>query len=260
MDLDRLVLRDGIRVAAFGRVVALGEECWFDPPLPIPLVLYAPGAEPAPRPSGVGVRVEGVDLERISERRSKDGATEGWARLGGVWREDRLIVDEQGVDADGAPDLVTSWTVPPCAPPVGGWPRGEIDHDSDLWEGADEIIAVTMFRPSSRRVVAVIASDDPALTRSRLGARLGNRLCVVPSRWTRAQVAEVRAQLHAHFDDWALFESGESASSDGQLEISIQVVRVLPALADFAAGVPEGLLVVDPWLVPEPRSPGLDTD
>jgi hypothetical protein len=79
VDLDRLLLRDGDRVFACGRVVARGEECWFEPPLPFRLPLFPPRHEPAPEPSGLGVRVEGVDLERLTRRRQKDGASEGWA-------------------------------------------------------------------------------------------------------------------------------------------------------------------------------------
>lgn len=254
------MLRDGDRAKACGRVVALGDECWFDPPLPVLLPYFPPGREPAPKPSGLGVRVEGVDLEQLSRRRHKDGATEGWTCLSGIWRDGRLIVREQEGDSDATPSPVTRWQLPPCDPPAGGWPTGGVDQNIEFEGDVDlhgaEVVAVTMFRPSSRQVVAVIASEDPALTRRRLGALLGDRLCVVQSTWTRAQVVDVRDQLDAHFHDWTLFECGETAGEDGQLEISVRPVRVLPGLAEFVAAVPEGLLAVDPWLKPAPHDPG----
>ena len=143
--------------------------------------------------------------------------------------------------------------MPPCPPPPGGWPIGgigegiELDGDEDL--DGPEVVALTIFRPSPRQVVAVIASEDPDGTRRRLGTRLGERLCVVTSNWTRRQVLEVRGQLDAHFDEWALFGCGETRGEDGQVQISAQVVRVLPGFAEFAATVPDGLLTVEPWLV-----------
>lgn len=255
VNLDALLLHDGARASACGRVVVQGDDCWFEPPLPVPAVFYPPGREPAPKPSGVGVRVEGVDLERLSRWRQKDGTTEGWACLGGTWDGDRLIVREQGPDTNGSPGPTAIWELPPCPPPPGGWPRGGIDENIELEDDEDldgpEVVAVTLFRPSSRQVVAVIASEDPSLTRRRLGASLGERLCVVPSKWTRAQVLDVRGQLDDHSHEWALFGCGESRGEDGQVQISAEVVRVLPAFAEFAAGVPDGLLAVDPWLAPD---------
>jgi hypothetical protein len=62
VDLWPLVLTDGCRAAASGRIVFADGEFWFEPPLPVPLVYYEPGSEPAPRPSGWGVRLSEVDL------------------------------------------------------------------------------------------------------------------------------------------------------------------------------------------------------
>lgn len=259
VDLYRLMLRDGDRASAWGRVVAVGDECWFEPPLPVLLPYFPPGHEPAPKPSGIGVRVEGVDLEKLEGRRHKEGATEGWTCLSGTWRNDRLIVQEQEDHHNATTSPSDLWQLPPCDPPDGGWPTIGTDEDLEFEETVDlqgpEVVAVTMFHPGSRHIVAVIASEDPELTRRRLAALPDSGLCVVRSNWTRAQVLDVRGHLDAHFDDWAMVECGETAGADGQLELSVRVVRVVSGLADFAAVVPDGLLAVDAWLVPEPDCP-----
>jgi hypothetical protein len=90
-----LVLRDGDTVRASGRVVADDGGTWFEPPLPVPAFLYAPGRQPPPRLS-LGVPAIGVDLGRLDRRWEKQGAVEGYATLAGTWRQERLWVGEQG--------------------------------------------------------------------------------------------------------------------------------------------------------------------
>lgn len=92
MDVRSLMLREGCPVGATGRVIAVDGQVWFEPPLPERLVLYAPWYEPAPRWSGLGVPVRGVDLDRLDRRRLKDGALEGWAQLVGHWTGGELVV------------------------------------------------------------------------------------------------------------------------------------------------------------------------
>ena len=111
-----------------------------------------------------------------------------------------------------------------------------------------------MFRPTSRQVVAVIASDDPAQTRLRLGSALGDSLCIIKSKWPGDQVRRVRAALDANHEAWLLYNLGATTSDDGQRQFSAKVVRVTPGLADFATEVPDGLLAVEPWLEPVARS------
>lgn len=252
MDLTPLIVTDGRRASACGRVVTAGDEIWFDPPLPVALPYFPPGQEPAPRPSRLGIHVDGVDLDRLDRRREKDGAIEGWTCLTGVWRDERLIVTEQGQRRAGPGHREPRWATPPCEPSTGGWPLGGVDEniDAEAELHGPEVVSVTMFRPSPRQVVAVIASDDPELTRRRLAPVLGDRLCVTESRWPGRQLRQIRAELDAHAEEWLFYAWGEGADESGQLQFSIELVRVVPRFAEFAAGVPEGLLLVDPWLSP----------
>jgi hypothetical protein len=253
VELSSLVLAEGRAASACGRVVKADDGTWFEPPLPVARPLFAPGHEPAPQRSGLGIRAEGVDLFRLGRRREKDGTVEGWAFLSGVWRDGTLTVTEQGLPPDDLRSpAMQAWTTPPGDPPPDGWPVGEVD--ADLGVGDDlqgpEVVAVTMFRPTSRQVVAVIASEDPDLTRRRLGAALDGRLCVVQSKWSADQVREVRAALDANHDAWLLYSWGASAGEDGQRQLTVKALRVTLGFAEFAAEVPDGLLAIEPWLKP----------
>ena len=112
VDLASLVLRNGSIARAVGRVVAFDGEVWFEPPLPVRLVAYAPGQEPPPRPTGAGVLTRGVDLDQLSRRREKDAAVEGWAALAGVWRDQHPRVTEQRAEEPHGKDRTPRWAYP----------------------------------------------------------------------------------------------------------------------------------------------------
>jgi hypothetical protein len=118
------VVRDGDRVTGRGQVVALPGR---------PVQLCAPYAtisiypEPVPGPCRVAVTVTGLDLDRLSNRRERDGAVWGSARVEGIYRAGTLTVTKQLDDRRGpVPDVVTADRVP-CPEPPGGWPRQPAD-------------------------------------------------------------------------------------------------------------------------------------
>jgi hypothetical protein len=54
-----------------------------------------------------------------------------------------------------------------------------------------------------------------------------------------------------HLHDWSAYTGGfGSCDAAGQVRFEMDVVQVLPALADYAEQIPDGLLVVKPWLAP----------
>lgn len=255
MDLWPFVLSDGCRAAASGRVILADGQTWFDPPLPVPAIYYTPGTEPPPRPSGLGIRVMGVDLDRLVRRREKQEAIEGWAYLEGIWTQHQLdVVDQQPPRPPSLDDVDHSQ--PPCRPPNGGWPMGDTDENLDVEQAqGDEVVHLATFRPSARQAVLVVTSDDPELTTRRLAPVYGDRLCVVRSTWSRAQIETVRRELKAHMRDWSAYIGGfGSSDAHGQVRFELDVVQVLPALAEYAEQVPAGLLLVKPWLAPLPTA------
>ncbi|MFI0448202.1 hypothetical protein [Actinomadura sp. 6N118] len=250
MDVRELILRSGGRVRASGRVVSLDDAVWFEPPLPQNQPLYPPGQEPAPCRSGYGVGVTGVDVRRLDRRRDKDGAVEGYARLTGTWLGDHLVADLQEPPVWHSP-VVPEWKLPPCPAPAGGWP-----HQARRLEGPSEqecaalgITCVVTFRPSPSQAVLVLAAERPQQARKVLGPRYGERLCVVPSRWSQAQLKAVTEQADM-VEQWLAYKWMMTATADGQVLVTIDVVHVLPAFAQWMTTTPDGLIRVRAWLTP----------
>jgi len=253
--LDYALLVDGAAVAATGRVFSDGVTAMFEPPLPVALVGYLPGTEPAPRPGHLGVAVAGVDLDALDRRRERAGAVEGWAHLSGVWHHEKFVVQGQGAPVFPVGDSPPRWSVPPCPPPPGGWPHGVADENLDaggLQEADASITALALFRPSSTQVVLVIASTEPSRVRAELGSRFGPRLCVVASQWTKAQVHDAAAQLRTNMDRWQIYITGEIVTEVGQTLVQANSVRVVPEMVDWARPLPDGLVSIIPWLAPTP--------
>ena len=71
-------------------------------------------------------------------------------------------------------------------------------------EDTGAAVAVTLFRPSEDRAVLVVAASDQAAVEARLRPQLGVLLCVVPSRWTKAQLDEIGDYLRERHEQWQL--------------------------------------------------------
>lgn len=257
MDLAALVLRDGSQVRATGSVIAFGGQVWFDPPLPVPLVAYPPGHEPAPRPSGLGVLTTGVDLDRLRFRREKEEAVEGLATLNGVWRADCLHVVEQTDEPLDPEPRRPFWSTPPCPPPAGGWP--EVPEWSNIEPTPPELIpgrvSVVVFRPTPNQVVLVVATSQPDAAEALLRPVYGESLCIVAATWTPDQLEEVRQALHQHWEQWGVNEVSDLVGDDAQVTVTAKVVRVLPEMAEWHASTPVGICAVSPWLSPTSAEP-----
>jgi hypothetical protein len=98
--------------------------------------------------------------------------------------------------------------------------------------------------------VLVVAAADRAAVEARLRSQLADCLCVVPSRWTKAELDSVTSHLHDCHDEWHAYQWGQSSTQDGQACITASLTRVLPEIAAWAASLPDGLLVLEPWLLP----------
>jgi hypothetical protein len=267
MDFASLIIREGDRVTASGRLVRNETGDWFEPPVPV-AAKYSlfRGVRPAWRGS---VRIVGANFDdELRGRFERDGAVEGHAMLTGVWTASHLRVEHQALP-QYRNRKIPSWEMPPCPPPQGGWARqtwvygiedvqtGErpaaqyvgLDYDlGDLQETGAAVI-VTTFRPSEDQAVLVVAAADPEAVEARLRPQLGQLLCVVPSKWTRAELEAVRAHLHAHHEDWNLYAwGGYSSTEDGQAKITARLTRMLPEAAAWAASLPTGILELEPWL------------
>jgi hypothetical protein len=253
MEPDLLVLRDGDGATAWGRLVRNERGDWFEPLLPVAAIHIG---DRGVRPVWSGaVRVAGADFDDLHERIQRDGAVQGCATVTGIWSGDHLRVQRQ-IPQGREPVRLPSWTVPPCPPPAGGWPDVISGGDSPLLYDIGDLrvtgalIVLTLFRPAKNKAVLVVAAADRAAVEARLRPQLADCLCVVPSRWTRAELDSVTSHLHDRHDERNAYQCGPSSTQDGQPYITASLTRVLPETAAWAASLPDGLLVLKPWLLP----------
>ncbi len=102
----------------------------------------------------------------------------------------------------------------------------------------------------------VVAAAGHGAVEARLRPQLGQLLCVVASRCTRAEINAVRAHLDERWEEWNLYELGESNGQAGQAYTAAKLTRVLPEIPEWAASLPPGILALDPWLRPNAEGPG----
>jgi hypothetical protein len=172
----------------------------------------------------------------------------------GTWREESTEVEAQSPEIP-APEPHPDWTDSPCPPPPGGWAHGVAVgnlhfHIGDL-ESSGAMVTRVLFRPSTDQEVLVVAATDIDPVTSQLSPKLPNQLCVVPSRFTRDQLNEVRDVLHAHWREWRL-ESFSTGRADEQAQpfTTAEPFRVTADMAEWADALPEGLLRLYPALIP----------
>lgn len=194
-------------------------------------------------------RVSGAGFTGVAQCHELDGDIEGWATVTGVWTGSELWTDGQSRQRP-EPDRSSAWVTPPCPP--GGWLHGTNyagNLDFDLSDSGAAVMVV-LFRPGAGQAVLVAAAAGPEAVGARLRPRLGQRLCVVPSRWTRHDIEAVRSHLHRHWEDWNIYRISVAASEDAQAYVTASLTRVFPEIVAWAATLPAGILDLKPWLVP----------
>jgi hypothetical protein len=257
MDFDAMVPRDGDRMTASGRVVRDETGDHFEPELP---VLAIGGPRGVRHPWEGAVPVVGVEFNELSRHLERDGVEEGFATLAGAWSSGQLLVDHQA-PPEPVPHAGRQWMTPPCPAPEGGWPQPRwlgpdknLDYDLGDLRETGAAVGISVFRPSEDQAVLVVAAADPAAVETLLRPQLGPLLCVVPSKWTTAQLEAVRSHLHAHHQRWRLYRWGYGPTTDdGQARIEARLSWMQPDAAAWAASLPAGILDLDPWLKPVPQ-------
>ena len=226
MDIEALVVREGDRVVASGRLVRNRDGDWFEPVLPCTSPPSA--AWQVAGPWRGAVRVAGASFDDLVNRVEHHGDVDGYATVTGIWSHDHLRVVHQSAPVR-TPHRGPRWDTPPCPAPAGGWPRldwgsGERNLAFDLGDLADSgaAVAVTTFRPSQDQAVLVVAAADPDAVEAQLRPQLGDLLCVITSRWTRAELDAVRVHLRERRYRWNLYGLGPVTGDDGQGCITAQ--------------------------------------
>jgi hypothetical protein len=256
-----LILVDGSTVGASGRVVSVpGHPTRFCAPEENDQPVYPPGQEPAPDLCPIGVDVTGVDLTRLSMARTKDGATEGYAYLRGMYQRGILAVHMEASPRYPAAK-VQDWTDPPCPRPAEGWnslapgsnpSQLEAQVTAYQRQHPGEIASTTVFRPTAQTAVIVLAVEHPDVVRRELSAS-PTALCVVQARYSPAQLASAlqvwEGQMRSP-GSAGIFAMGIQQDGAGQPFLAVSVVAVTPALHDLATKYPTGLVQLTQWLDP----------
>jgi hypothetical protein len=254
-DYSGLILRPGDQVRVSGRVVAVPHgPVRLCAPVPVPAA-----ADEDPDTCSIGIRADGIDLSRVQLRTVEQGTVSGYAAVRATYQGDRLRVTWQGRwHRPAEPPLLDR---PPCPAPNGGWGTasvggnlyfGPVSRYARTHPGA--IVDMALMRPGKRQVIAlVLTSGDPRPVTAALAQSYPRQLCVVRSRFTRA---ELRHALRV-FDipqwqatparEWAV---GESWTRRGQVYVDVDLLRVTPAVASAASGLRPGLLSLHPFLRP----------
>lgn len=263
-----LVFQPGDRVRTCGRFVSGPDGDWLDLQRVHDLIIKPPGWK-----SDLSIRLIGADAAAVP---SEFGSNQvpGHITVVGRWRapaageqvrlgDESIEVETQTPDRP-PPRPRADRTHPPCSPPPGGWPQNvswyegwphstvsDLDLDIRDLESSGAMVQRAIFRPSEDQEVLVVAATDVEAVTRRLSPSLPNQLCVVRSRFTRAQLDEVRDVLLAHFQEWRL-ESFGTGNSDpqGQPFATAEPVRVTPELAAWADTLPKGLLLLHPTIIP----------
>lgn len=253
MDLSGLVVGVGDVVRGWGAIRGFRGDVWFDPPHSIPLSYFGPGHQ-APL-SEYAVRLIGGDPLAVCAEFTDDGGIPGWATVTGTWLGDAILVHEQDPrpPRDHRPDNPSiPPTNPPCPEPPGGWPAGTPDdilthHLPDLVR-SENCVATAFFPPRPGSTVVVVAVSDVAAAEQAWRPRLGERLGIVPSRWSTAELEAVTSTLCEHWDEWTISHIARPTGEHLQSTVEPRLFRVTPGMAAWAAALPDGILDPRPSL------------
>ncbi len=219
------------------------------------------GVLASPPHCGAGVRVVGVDLAALSDRRVFHGVTWGTAYLAGTLKDGILRVRQQ--DPPEAVSAGLRLTDPPCPAPVGGWAASQGHNISTAAVTVyrrsfpSDLTSVAIFSPKPGTLVVTLGSANPRRTFARLSAAYPDRLCVVRSRYALSVVRAATKFAYALLSPrtygqppYRVTEVGQTAGANGQPIVEISVIIDTTAIGRAVASQPPGLVKVVPWLTP----------
>jgi hypothetical protein len=133
---------------------------------------------------------------------------------------------------------------------MNGTLNDNLEFDLGDLEDTGAAVTTVIFRPSDDQAVLVVAAADIPAAEALLRPQLSDRLCIVPSRWTREQLDAVQEQLTVMWDRWGIYGFGTLCDEQAQASITVALLRVTDDIADWAAGEPDGLIALEPCLAP----------
>jgi hypothetical protein len=232
------VIHDGQTVTGAGPVVhRRGGETLFCPPV----------ATVEGQPCPLGIRLTGPRLHDIGGLRN--------ATITGVYHGASIAVTA-AKPLPARPSSLGHDDVP-CAAPDNGWPNGAVDltaAENYRQAHARDVVLVAILHPSSTAAVAyVVTSGDPSAAGNALTKVYGNRLCVVRSPFSTAQLGAAKRLVDAHIGT-AITDvnngGGPTIDSHGRVQIRAAVPIVDRSFADLVDAQPAGIIQLSVWLRP----------
>jgi hypothetical protein len=206
-----------------------------------------------PLSARLAYRLVGVDVSSVPSTGNTDSSLmPNWVGVVGRWLDDAITVEEQwSVHWPPREPLPPSLTRPA---PSGGW---NVEDQSNEVQGLDElrasgaIVEDGWLRHKSGAVLLRVAAADVAAVDAVLAPQLPRRLCVVRSRYSTADLREVRAMFDAHHRKWG-FSTWGCGALDAQCQpyAHVTLTRVSADLARWADTLPDGLLRLHPRMTP----------
>ena len=250
-------MSDGDHVQASGRIVSGLFGDWFDAPgWSFGVMLRTPQSVALPGPHAR--RLVGIDLDAMDDPYELDGVREGHASLRGQLVNGVLRVTQQLPYGQFVSAPWSAWTSPPCQPPPEGWPLDALSDEPHIDLESEDLpgfVNVTIFRPTPTQSVYVVAATEPEGVDRVLRARIGARLCVTPSVFTRDDIDRATTELERHRQDWGLDSILHSSDESGQAIVVITLPVVTQEIAEQLSRQPQGLIQARPWLMPVAAHP-----
>jgi hypothetical protein len=140
----------------------------------------------SPPRCSAGIRLAGVNLSVLADRRTSKGVIFGSAYLAGNFRSGILHVSEQGPPRPDNTRLRLA--DPPCPAPAAGWATTTLNQLSTSAVTAyrrrfpSDLTSVAVFHPRPGTWVVTLASANPRRTTAKLSEAYLDQLCVVRSR------------------------------------------------------------------------------
>ncbi|HEV2890094.1 MAG TPA: hypothetical protein VGX28_06925 [Frankiaceae bacterium] len=231
----------------------------------MPVLFCRPGyrvvpADPPPPACDFSVTATGVDLDRLASRDVEpDGTVWGYAWLAGRLDGDAFEVLRQDAPRREGSLFGDAYSAP-CAAPPGGWPvhvkeEGPtqlIDH-AKAWAAAHpgEVVQLA-YRDArgERQVIVAVTAVHPQVVEDALRPVYGEALCVVPSRYSVAELDAARADLRAYLATHEGTFEEPKLTSDAQPVFELHVKVRVPELHELVTRHDPRLIDADAWLEP----------
>lgn len=242
----RLVVEPGDRVRATGSFVQFPDGNWLDLAQVVTLV-----RREGPWKSDRSLRLVGVDAAAVPDS-SDPSFVPGRLQIVGIGRDDMIMVEAQ--EPIRWPPRIVPEPLFTGAAPAGGWNSSQRSTNVkglQRLRDTGQIVRDSWLMTRNEALILRVAASDVDAVEAVLAPQLPRRRYVVRSRYTAAQLRDVKEMFAAHYDGWG-FEQWSCTNLDAQTQpyAEATLTRVSAHLAAWADTLPDDLLTLSPAMTP----------